>query len=156
MAPISLKTKLVLAISGMVFALVAVFSFIYVSKVVRQRTSQAYQTADFIAKEILERAGDVTHVDPAVLGVDPADPQAIELAIEDRLQHDPGLTSLFSSIVGFSDIVYDAAIADNPNDNGLARVIVDTNQHPAGTPLAVRDDFDKLLGTSLYNQLKVF
>ena len=95
MAPISLKTKLVLAISGMVFALVAAFSFIYVSKVVRQRTTQAYQTADFIAKEILERAGDVTHVDPAALGVDPADPHAIELAIEDRLQHDPGLTSAF-------------------------------------------------------------
>ena len=125
MAPISLKTKLVLAISGMVFALVAAFSFLYVSKVVRQRTTQAYQTADFIAKEILERAGDVTHVDPATLGADPSDPQAVELAIAERLQHDPGLNSLFNSIVGFSDIVYDAAIADNDG-----RAIVDTNQDP--------------------------
>jgi signal transduction histidine kinase len=153
MAPISLslKTKLVLAISGMVFALVAAFSFLYVTKVVRQRTAQAYQTADLFAKEILERAGDVTHVDPGTLGIDPTDPRAVDLAMEDRLQHDPGLISLFNSIVGFSDIVYDAAIADNDG-----RAIVDTNQDPIGTPLKSRDDFDGLLGTSLYRQLQVF
>ena len=37
MARIRLKTKLVLAISGMVFALVAMFSYLYVSHLVRQR-----------------------------------------------------------------------------------------------------------------------
>ncbi len=151
MAPISLKTKLVLAISGMVFALVATFSFLYVTKVVRQRTTQAYQTADLFAKEILERAGDVTHVDAATLGADPSDPKAVNLAIAERLQHDPGLHSLFNSIIGFSDIVYDAAIADNDG-----RAIVDTNQNPIGTRLDVREDFDTLLGASLYKQLQVF
>src|SRR5215469_16293856 len=123
MAPVSLKTKLVLAITGMVFVLVAAFSFIYVSKVIRQRTTQAYHTADFIAKEILERAGDVTHVDPASLGIDPNDPKSLERVINDRLQHDPGLISLFNAIIGFSDIVYDAAIADNHE-----HAIVNTNQ----------------------------
>ena len=151
MAPISLKTKLVLAISGMVFALVATFSFLYVSKVVRQRTAQAYQTADFIAKEILERAGDVSHVDPLTLGADPSDPKAVDLAVAERLQHDPGLISLFNSIVGFSDIVYDAAIVDSDG-----HAIVNTNQDPIGTPIKARDDFDALLGTSLYRQLQVF
>lgn len=151
MAPISLKTKLVLAISGMVFALVATFSFLYVAKVVRQRTAQAYQTADFIAKEILERAGDVTHVDPAELGVDRSDSPALELAIKDRLHHDPGLISLFNSIVGFSDIVQYAAITDSSG-----RAIVDTNQDPVDTALIPRDDFDSLLEGSLYRQLQVF
>jgi PAS domain S-box-containing protein len=151
MASISLKTKLVLAISGMVFALVATFSFLYVTKVVRQRTAQAYQTADLFAKEILERAGDVTHVDAATLGADPSDPKAVDLAIAERLQHDPGLHSLFNSIIGFSDIVYDAAIADNDG-----RAIVDTNQNPIGTQLEVREDFDTLLEASLYKQLQVF
>jgi len=151
MARISLKTKLVLAISGMVFALVAAFSYLYVSKIVRQRTNQAYQTADLFAKEILERAGDVTHVDPASLGVDTSDPEAVDRAIKDRLQHDPGLISLFASIVGFSDIVYDAAIAD-----AAGHAIVDTNQDPVNTPLKNRDDFDSLLGTSVFKQLQVF
>ena len=151
MARVSLKTKLVLAISGMVFTLVALFSYLYVSKVVRQRTAQAYQTADFIAKEILERAGDVTHIDPTELGLDPIGPQTLELEIKDRLHRDPGLISLFNSIVGYSDIIYDAAITDK-----TGRAIVDTNQDPIDTPLTRRDDFDSLLEASLSRQLKVF
>ena len=56
MARIRLKTKLVLAISSMVFALVAVFSYLYVSHMVRQRTAEAYDSADFVAKQIRESA----------------------------------------------------------------------------------------------------
>ena len=41
MGRIRLKTKLVLAITGMVVALVAMFSYLYVSHLVRQRTSES-------------------------------------------------------------------------------------------------------------------
>src|SRR6516165_6392140 len=112
MARIRLKTKLVLAITGMVFALVAIFSYIFVSKVVRQRTAQAYESADFIAKEIRESAGDATHVTPAELGVDTNDPEAVEQALEARLQKDPGLNSLLNSIIGYAGMVYDASLTD--------------------------------------------
>ena len=54
--PMRLKTKLVLAISGMVVALVAIFSYFYVSRLVRQRIYEAYDSADFVAKEIRESA----------------------------------------------------------------------------------------------------
>ena len=60
MARIRLKTKLVLAISGMVFALVAIFSYLYVSHLVRQRTADVYDSADFIAKEMRERAREIS------------------------------------------------------------------------------------------------
>lgn len=151
MASISLKTKLVLAISGMVFALVAAFSFIYVAKVVRQRTAEAYHTAELFANEILERAGDVTYVDPATLGVDTSDAEAVDQAMKDRLHHDPGLLSLFKSIVGFSEVVQDAAIVDKDG-----RSIVDTNQNPIGTPLKPRADFDTLGSSNLFKQFQVF
>ncbi len=52
MSRMRLKTKLVLAISSMVFALVAIFCYLYVSHLVRQRTAEAYDSADFVAKEI--------------------------------------------------------------------------------------------------------
>ena len=45
MGHMRLKTKLVLAISGMVFALVAVFCYVYMSYLVRQRTAEAYDSA---------------------------------------------------------------------------------------------------------------
>jgi signal transduction histidine kinase len=150
MVRIRLKTKLVLAISSMVFALVAVFSYIYVSKVVRQRTAQAYETADFIAKEIRERAGDVTHVDPAELGVGLDNPEQIERALEERLQRDPGLRTLLNAIVGYSDMVYDASLTDNSG-----RAIVDTNQDAVNSPVERRPDFDALLSASFLKQLQV-
>lgn len=151
MARIRLKTKVVLAISGMVFALVALFSYIYVSKVVRQRTVYALQTADFIAKEIRERASDVTHVDAAALGAAPADATAVEHAIRERLQNDPGLLSIFNSIVGYSDVVYYAAITDLDR-----RPIADSNQDPQNAPPAPGEDFDTVLGASLLKQLRLF
>ena len=52
MGRLRLKTKLLLAISGMVFVLVAVFSYVYISHRLRQSTSEAYIRANFIAKEI--------------------------------------------------------------------------------------------------------
>ena len=41
MSRMRLKTKLVLAISSMVLALVAIFCYLYVSHLVRQRTAEA-------------------------------------------------------------------------------------------------------------------
>jgi len=42
--PMRLKTQLVLAITGMIVALVVVFSYIYVSQLLQQRISAAYET----------------------------------------------------------------------------------------------------------------
>jgi signal transduction histidine kinase len=150
MARIRLKTKLVLAITGMVFALVAIFSYIFVSKVVRQRTAQAYESADFIAKEIRESAGDATHVTPAELGVDTNDPEAVEQALEARLQKDPGLNSLLNSIIGYAGMVYDASLTDI---NG--RAIVHTNSNLVNKQLERRANFDSLLTANLLKQLQV-
>jgi hypothetical protein len=47
-----LKTKLVIAISGMVLALVSVLSYVYLSQLLRQRITQAYNDGDFIAHQI--------------------------------------------------------------------------------------------------------
>ena len=56
MPRLRLKTKLVLAISGMVFALVAALSCVYVSQILRQRINQSYDNADFIAHQVLHAA----------------------------------------------------------------------------------------------------
>ena len=75
MASMRLKTKLVLAITSIVFALVSVFSYVYVAKVVRDRTAQAYELADFIAKEILVAAGRATQMNMGQSGITPGDVQ---------------------------------------------------------------------------------
>ena len=78
MSRIRLKTKLVVAISGMVFALVAMFCYVYVSHLVRQRTLQAFTGAVFVAKEISEAAGKATQADTRTLAADRGNPQPRE------------------------------------------------------------------------------
>ena len=76
MGRIRLKTKLVLAISGMVVALVAAFSYLYVSHLVRQRTTEAYDNATFVAKQIRESARDASQADVTPPFAETNDPNA--------------------------------------------------------------------------------
>lgn len=201
MVRLRLKTKLVLAISGMVFALVAVFSYVYVSHLVRQRTFEAYSSAEFVAKEIREAAGQATHTDRASFTADvaadaapvsnaiqalpgtslplssatnagnsPATPEphaakpaaseplntkspaAIPTAPLDPVQalrEDKGLNTLLESIVGYSETIYDAAIADV---NG--RAMVHTTPAKIGHQLDVRENFKDVVNGSFLRQLQ--
>ena len=112
MSRMRLKTKLVLAISGMVFALVAVFSYLYVSHLVRQRTTEAYDSADFVAKEIRESAREATQVDLSSTFANESDPKQVEAVLDEALKTDPGLNTLLQAVVGYSPTISDAAIAD--------------------------------------------
>ncbi len=150
MTQIRLKTKLVLAISGMVFALVAAFSYLYVSHVVRQRTAQAYDNASFVAKEIRESAREASQVDLSGAFVNTNDPKQVDAVLDEALQTDPGLNTLLQSIVGYSPTIADAAITDV---NG--RAIVHTDPSAIGTQLESREDFEDVRNGSFRRQLDV-
>ncbi len=149
MARIRLKTKLVLAISGMVFALVAVFSYLYVSHLVSQRTADVYDSADFVAKEMRERAREISQSDLPSTFAETSDPAQVQAALNHALQIDPGLNTLLQSIVGYSQTIYDASIADV---NGNA--IVYTSTSAIGRKLEKREDFKQVLNGNFLQQLK--
>ena len=48
-----LKTKLVLAITGLVFMVVCTLSWIFLGQLLRQRLTQAYSANDMVAHQIL-------------------------------------------------------------------------------------------------------
>lgn len=150
MARIRLKTKLVLAISSMVFALVAVFSYLYVSHLVRQHTAQAHDSAMFVAREMRESAGDATKGLIADSDAARASTEAIERVVETRLRNDPGLNTLLNSIVGYADAVYDASITDLHG-----RAIVHTTPGMVDKQVAHREDFDKLINAKFLQQLRM-
>ncbi|HLH08669.1 MAG TPA: ATP-binding protein [Terriglobales bacterium] len=107
-----LKTKLVLAISGMVLALVSVLSYVYVAQVLRQGMTEAYQDGDFIAHQVylfassaLREPSQAAQLLPPVID----DPDRL---IVESLQSDPGLKSLLQSVVGYSPTIYDVSIVD--------------------------------------------
>ncbi|HEY4931152.1 MAG TPA: ATP-binding protein [Terriglobales bacterium] len=150
MVKVRLKTKLVLAISGMVFVLVAVFCYIYVSHRVRQSTTEANDRASFVAKEIQESAREATQIDLRELNVNLDDPDLVRAALESRLQHDKGLDTLLQTILAYSRTTYDAGIADV---NG--RAIVHTDSAVVGSQLERRANFVDVVSANVVRQLQI-
>ena len=145
-----LKTKLVIAISGMVLALVSVLSYAYLSQLVRQRIAETYEDGDFIAHQIYQVSRDALETDLSNVSVNENDPDAVRHFIEGNLAEDPGVNSLIQSIVGYQPSVYEVAIAD-VHGNALLHSVSDLQ----GKPLPSREPFSNLRRASFWRQLKV-
>ena len=147
-----LKTKLVLAISGMVVALVAIFSYFYVSRLVRQRMYEAYDSADFVAKEIRESARAASQAEWAARLPMKTIRSRSRQCWNRSSSSDKGLNTLLQSVVGYSPTISDAAIADV---NGRAIVHTDPNAIGTNLNLEQRRDFQEVRNGSFLQQLKV-
>ncbi len=145
-----LKTKLVLAISGMVMALVVASSSIYVLQIVHQRVQDTYDNGDFVAHQIFFVTHEALEADLSSTQVDTSNPQAVREATEEILQTDPGLNSLMQSIVGYSRPIYDVAIA---GPDGRALLHTDSMVALSGSPLPVRENFKVVRDGSFRQQL---
>ncbi len=148
--PFRLKTKLVLAISGMVLALVSVLSYAYLSQLVRQRISATYESGDFIAHQIYQVSRDALETDLTNTRVDENNPEEVRHFIETNLAEDPGVNSLIQSILGYQNSVYEVAIADI-HGNALLHTVPDL----VGKPLPTREPFQNLRNASFWRQLSV-
>ncbi len=145
-----LKTKLVIAISGMVVALVVTLLTIYVSRLVHQAVRDAYDSGSFVAEEIVHSAREAIESNFESVRIKPANPQeALDFA-QESLQTDPGLNSLMESVIGYSPVVYDAAIVDS---NQIAQLHSDADQ--TGKRMSSREDMSLLLQGGFRKQLKI-
>jgi signal transduction histidine kinase len=139
-----LKTKLVLAITGLVFVMVTVLSLLYLSQLLHQQIEQSYTSNDILAHQIvfaIRRALDSglkSHT------VDPKDPDSLRTALAVSLREDQGLAALLNSVIRYSPTVWDISIADW---NG--RVLVTTDLGQEDQPVPVRSDFSVLRNGSL-------
>ena len=150
MRRIRLKTKLVVAISAMVFALVATLSYLYVSQFVRQRITEAYSSGDFVARQIRDAARDAVAVDLRNTDIQPSETDKIRGVISESLQTDPGLNTLLQSIVGYSLIIYDAGIYDGNN-----HVLVHTDASLLDKAVLPREDFARVRDGNFFRQIGV-
>src|SRR5215471_7574381 len=150
MPALRLKTKLVLAITGMVLAIVATLSTLYLSKEVHLRMQQTYDDGQFIAHQIFAVAREPLEIDLSDTKVDLNDPRQVESAIETVLQSDSGVNSLLESIVGYSLTIYDAAIT-----NAQGRALMHTNAALLGQVLNRREEFESVVKGGIWKQLKV-
>lgn len=144
-----LKTKLVLGITLLVVALVSVFCYIYVSELLRQRITAAYDTALLQTQELSDQAASA-QPDFNDTKIDVSDENAVRDAVEEALEEDAVLNTALQSLVGNSRIIYDASIADINN-----QAILHTNHELVGKVLPDRPRFTVLKDAPFAEQLKI-
>src|SRR5437762_7240644 len=145
-----LKTKLVIAISGMVVALVVALLTIYVSQLVHQAVRDAFSSGNFVAHEVRHLAQQALAEDLESTRLKPITPEEFEQFAQESLTTDPGLGSLIESILGYSPEVLDTAIVDV---KGVA--LMHSNNAMIGTKVLARDDLAHLLQGGFRDQLRI-
>ena len=150
MPRLRLKTKLVLAITAMVVALVVALSWIYISQLVRQQIRSTYDDADFIAREVLSGAQQALQIDLESSRIDLTDPKQVRAAVADILQSDPGLNTLLQSVVGYSPTIYDVSIVDQQG-----RAMLHTDASLLDKEMPKRHDLLELRNGSFNSQMHV-
>ena len=149
MPALRLKTKLVFAITGIVLAIVATLSTLYLSDVVHLRLQETFDDGKFIAREIFAVAKRPLEIDLSKTKIDLNDPKQVEDAIEEVLQTDTGVNSLMDSVVSYSPTIQDATIT------GIdGRALAHTSPSLLGKVLRAREDFASIASGDIWQQLK--
>jgi PAS domain S-box-containing protein len=143
------KTKIVLAITFMVAALVCSFSYIYVSQTLRQRVTTARETADSLNSQLLylsvRAIPDLTSTK-----VDINKPAKMRRAIADYLATNLDLNIMLESVVSNWPIIYDAAIVDSDG-----KAILHTNPDLIGKAVPNRPYFQLVQDAKFRRQLRL-
>src|SRR5664279_247602 len=107
-----LKTKLVLAITGLVFLVATVLSMLYLTELLRQQIAQSYQNTDLVAHQVLFATRHAIETGMTNPPANPSDHAALRVAVANTLRRDEGLASLLSSVIRYSPTIFDIAVAD--------------------------------------------
>src|SRR5713101_36302 len=145
----SRKAIIVFAITTLITALVFAFSWIYLSQLLRQRLLWADETASMLTRQ-LEYTASKAVPDLTSTRVDTSDPKALRAAVSEYLQTDTNLNDMLESVVGNSQIIYDAAIVDP-----FGTAILDTNPALNGKPIPPRRDLIVLRDAGFRRQLRM-
>lgn len=114
-----LKTKLVVAITGLVFTVVVIFSWIWLSQSLNQYIEYSWNGTDIIAHQVLLEVRHALETGLRDQKFDPNDPVAVRAAVAASLRQDPGLISLLNATISYSPTILDIVVADH---NGRALV----------------------------------
>ena len=144
-----LRTKIVLAITFMVAVLVSVFSYIYISELLRQRINSALESAQHLTSNLAFLATNEAP-DLSSTRVDTNNPQAVRKAIAYYIGTDRVLNNFLESIVGSWPEVYDAAIVDTDG-----KAILHTNPDLINKIIPDRPNFQTVQSARFREQLRL-
>jgi PAS domain S-box-containing protein len=135
-----LKTKLVLAITGLIFVVVTALSWLFLDYLLEQRIQQSYEGNEFVAHQVLYSTR--IALDKGLRGkaVDINNPSALRDAVATALQKDTALEALLASVISYSPTVFDVSIVDPQG-----RAMVSTDPMVDNQPVPQEEDYSELL-----------
>jgi signal transduction histidine kinase len=145
-----LKTKLVVAISLMVVAIVVTLSTIYVAQLVHQVINDGLSAGDLAVREIIHQSRQALETDLNSTRIDPTNALQVNAFVEESLQTDPGVTGVIDALIGFSPIISDIEIV-GPD----GKAILHSDAEMIGKPVSPRPDMRQLASSSFWQQLRV-
>jgi signal transduction histidine kinase len=135
-----LKTKLVLAISALVFLIAALVSLLYVHQLARTAVQQTYETNLMVARQVRFALQNALETGLRDRTVDPNNPGELHELVAETVRNDEPLKALLQSVDRYSATVYDVNIGDS---QGMT--LLSTNPDNEGKPLPLRPNYAQLL-----------
>jgi PAS domain S-box-containing protein len=153
-----LKTKLVLAITGLVFLIAGLISLVYVGQLLRAAVRQSYETDRVEGEQIrlvLQKALENGLKDQKV---DPDNYLQLRFLEAHAVRNDESLQAAIESAIRYSPTIYDVNIGD-----ANSTVLLSTGAGSQDLPLPTRPSYDQLLNddatqlmTEVFGSPKVF
>ncbi|MGA8869268.1 MAG: ATP-binding protein, partial [Candidatus Sulfotelmatobacter sp.] len=105
------KIIIVFSITCMVTVMVAAFSYLYISQILRLRAINTYENAAELTQQLAYAAGNAVP-DLGSTRVDTDNPVAVRAASKVYLQTDVNLNNMMQSVVALWPFIYDASLVD--------------------------------------------
>ena len=138
-----LKTKLVLAITALVFFIAGLVSLVYVHQLVKAAVQQTYDTNRMVADQVWFALQQALKTGLKDRTVDPNNPAELPALVAATVESDPALQAALDSVNRYSLTVYDVNIGDS---QGVT--LLSTNPGNQGKPLPLRPNYTQLLKAS--------
>jgi signal transduction histidine kinase len=135
-----LKTKLVLAITTLLFLVAGLVSLVYVSQLVGAAVQQSYETNRMVAEQVRLALDDALENGLKGQEVDPNNPLELRALAAKAVRGDASLKAVMDSVNRYSLTVYDVYIGDN-----MGTTLLSSNPDNNDKPLPVRPGYQQLL-----------
>ena len=146
----SLKTKLVLAITSLVFLVTAVLSLVYVSQLLQSVVKQSYDTNVLVARQIRYALQQALETGLKNQKVNPNDPERLRSLAAAAVREDSALGAVVNSVNRYALTVYDISISDNHN-----RTLRTTGPDAEDQVLPARPDYQQLRDKNAIELLRI-
>ena len=135
-----LKTKLVLAITLLVFLIAGLLSLVYVSQLLHSAVQQSYVNNRLVANQVRFALQHALETGLKDRKVDPKNPAQLRNLAAEAVRDNAALQAVIDSVNRYSLTVYDINIGDNQ-----LSTLLSTNPEIEDKPLPARPDFNQLL-----------